>query len=102
MRHTGLKLFSAILAALALAVAPARLVAQSEKPAEEKGGTGVVPAGVKLSAQMPAGAPPRPYPFPKPVTRTLPNGLRVFVISDSEQPVVTVRLVLPAAGSTLP
>jgi zinc protease len=101
MRHTGLKLFSSILVALALCVAPALLVAQADKPADEakKGGTGIVPAGVKLAPQMPAGGAPRAYPFPKPVTRTLPNGLRVFVISDSEQPVVTVRLVLPAAGS---
>jgi zinc protease len=101
MRHTGLKLFSSILVALALCVAPALLVAQTDKPADEakKGGTGIVPAGVKLAPQMPAGGAPRAYPFPKPVTRTLPNGLRVFVISDSEQPVVTARLVLPAAGS---
>jgi zinc protease len=90
LRHGGV----AILAILLLFAAPLLSVAQSQKPAGGK-----VPEGVKLNAQMPAGGAPRAYPFPKPVTRTLPNGLRVFVISDAEQPVVTARLVLPAAGS---
>jgi hypothetical protein len=37
--------------------------------------------GVKLVDKMPAAAPPRPFVFPKPVSKTLPNGLRVFVVS---------------------
>ena len=66
---------------------------------DKKPGTGVVPSGVKLVGQMPAGSAPRPYRFPKASMKTLANGIRVFVISDAEQPAVTVRLVLPAAGS---
>ena len=90
-----------IVGALALSLVPVSLLAQDSQAAppakqEQKKGTGMVPAGVKLDAQMPAGAAPRPYPFPKPVTRTLANGLRVFVVSDREQPAVTVRLVLDA------
>ena len=60
---------------------------------------GAVPAGVKLAGQMPGPAPAKPYRFPKAVTRTLANGVRVFVISDSRQPMVSVRLVLMSAGS---
>lgn len=77
------------------------LQAQEPKPQPpaKKQGTGVVPPGVKLTAQMPVGGAPRPYHFPKAATKTLANGIRVFVVSDAEQPAVTVRLVLPSAGS---
>jgi len=96
------------LAALVLASLPSsspaqQRPAQEEKPAsqeqEQKKGTGAVPPGVKLASELPAGAPPKAYRFPKAATRTLPNGLRVFVVSDSSQPAVSVRLVLPGAGS---
>lgn len=53
----------------------------------------------KLVPQMPAGAPGKPYRFPKAATKTLNNGLRVFVLSSTRQPAVTVRLVLTAAGA---
>ncbi len=66
---------------------------------KQKNGPGVVPEGVKLIQQMPTAAPPGPFRFPKAVTKILGNGLRVFVIPDAEQPMVTVRLVLAAAGS---
>lgn len=106
MRRTGIFFFLAALVALTLLTASVALRAQEAKPQAEKppdepkkGGTGVVPPGVKLGAKMPEGAPTKPYPFPKPVTKTLANGLRVFVVSSAEQPVVTVRLVLPGAGS---
>lgn len=80
---------------------PAAVRAQETKPAQEekKQGTGVVPPGVKLKPQMPAGAPPRPYPFPKAATRTLANGLRVYVVADREQPAITARLVLDAGAA---
>src|SRR5437899_5857994 len=48
---------------------------------------------------MPAGVPGKPFHFPKPATKALANGLRVFVVSGSKEPSVTVRLVLTAAGS---
>lgn len=62
-------------------------------------GTGVVPPGVKLAAAMPAAEPPRPFHFPRSETRTLANGLRVFVVADHRQPSVAVRLVLLSAGA---
>ena len=65
----------------------------------DKNGTGVVPSGVKLAAQMPAAGAPKPFLFPKAATKTLPNGLRIFVVRDSEQPAVAVRLVIQTAGS---
>ena len=69
--------------------------AQMEKPH----GTGVVPKGVKLVPQIPAAQPPRPFHFPKSETRTLSNGLRIFVIPDHRQPSVAIRLVLTSAGA---
>lgn len=82
-----------LLAALGLAGAGA-LSAQEEP----KKGTGAIPEGVKLVTQEPKPAAPRPYPFPKAATRTLANGLRVFVVADREQPAVTVRLILDAGS----
>ena len=53
---------------------------------------------VKLAPQIPAGAPAKPYRFPKAATKTLANGLRVFVVSSSREPAITARLVLTASG----
>jgi zinc protease len=62
-------------------------------------GTGVIPEGIKLADQMPAAAAAKPYVFPKAATQTLSNGVRMFVVSDNEQPMVTMQLVLTGAGS---
>jgi zinc protease len=68
-----------------------------------------VPAepAVKLVPKMPPPAAPRPFQFPTPVTKTLPNGLQVFVISAhamgtdrSVQPAVAVELLIRDAGTT--
>ena len=60
-------------------------------------------SGPRLVSQMPPLAPPRPFHFPKVATRTLSNGLRVFVVSETDsataQPAVSVELLLPQAGS---
>ncbi len=56
-------------------------------------------AQAQLVEQMPAAGTPKPFGFPKAATRTLPNGMRVFVVSNSEQPVVSVRLVVMSAGA---
>jgi zinc protease len=72
---------------------------QETKSSAQKKGTGQVPAGVTLSPQIPPAAPPRPFQFPKAVTKRLTNGLRVFVIPGGKEPAVTVRLVLTAAGT---
>jgi zinc protease len=88
-------LFLAVLAE-ALSAAP-QTAATPEKTPQAKPAVGA--AAVKLEPQMPAGAPGKPFHFPKAATKTLANGLRVFVVSSGAQPVVTVRLVLTAAGT---
>lgn len=95
---------AAIIAAAAAAAQQAAPTADQAAPAaqtqrDQKDGTGVVPPGVLLSPQMPAGGPPRPFEFPDAVTKTLPNGLRVFVVSDSREPAIAVRMVILSAGS---
>ncbi len=89
---------------LFLALLP-RISAQEQKPEAaqqsqaKKQGTGVVPPGVRLVPQMPAGAPAKPFRFPKAATKTLSNGLRVFVITDHREPEVAARLLLTSAGT---
>jgi zinc protease len=65
----------------------------------QKNGTGVVPPGTTLVPQMPAASAPRPFHFPQAATKTLPNGLRLFVITDHSEPSVAARLVILSAGS---
>ena len=55
--------------------------------------SGIVPPGVKLSSQMPAAGAPRTFEFPKAASKTLSNGLRVFVVTDHREPAVAARLV---------
>ncbi|HEX4999818.1 MAG TPA: pitrilysin family protein [Terriglobia bacterium] len=62
--------------------------------------------GASLSyAQYPAPPEPPPLPkveFPKYETRVLPNGLTVYAIQHSEQPVVSIRLLIAAGASSDP
>jgi zinc protease len=97
-----------VLAALVLAgtATPAQKTQQAATPAlasasaaDQKNGTGIVPSGIQLAPQMPAAGAPRPFHFPQAATKTLPNGLRVFVITDHSQPAVAARLVILSAGS---
>jgi zinc protease len=53
----------------------------------------------QLVAQMPGAEPSKPYHFPPVATRTLPNGLRVFVVTSSSEPAVGIQLLLTSAGS---
>lgn len=69
------------------------------KSGDQKNGTGVVPAGVKLEGTMPGAGAPKEFHFPKAASKTLANGLRVFVISEHEQPSIAARLVILTAGS---
>src|SRR5208282_4082301 len=90
---------------LATAVAAQQAPAPSASPAPEqkqdqKNGTGIVPPGVKLAPEMPAAGAPRPFHFPQAATKTLPNGLRVYVITDHAEPAVAARLVILSAGSS--
>jgi zinc protease len=66
---------------------------------EQRTGTGVVPPGVKLAPEMPAPGQPQTFQFPQAATRTLPNGLRVFVVTDHEEPTIAARLEILTAGS---
>jgi zinc protease len=66
---------------------------------EPQKASGVVPPGTKIVPQMPAAGAPRPFEFPKAASKTLSNGLRVFVVTDHREPAVAARLVLLSAGS---
>jgi zinc protease len=86
------------------AAAMAQQSAPAEKPAtaaaqDKKNGTGIVPPGVKLGPQMPGAGAPTLFHFPKAASKTLPNGLQVFVVTDASEPAVAVRLVILSAGS---
>jgi zinc protease len=75
---------------------------RGESEASDQGpqkASGVVPPGVKLLPQMPAAGALRPFDFPKAASKTLANGLRVFVVTDHREPAVAARLVLLSAGS---
>ena len=79
--------------------APEQRPSSSDAPSGQKKGTGVVPPGVKLVPEMPAPGAPRAFHFPEPASKTLSNGLRVFVVTDRSQPAVAARLVLLSAGT---
>jgi zinc protease len=66
---------------------------------EGKGGTGIVPPGVTLVPEMPLPSAPRPFHFPQAATKTLANGLRVIVVSDTGEPAIAAQLVILSAGS---
>ena len=101
------KLFAAVLAIL-LTTAPITIAqdnaprASREEDSSSPGnpnGTGVVPSGVTLVPQRPALGAPKAFHFPDAATRTLPNGLRVFVVHDGREPEVAVQLVIMSAGT---
>ncbi len=66
---------------------------------EQENGTGVVPPGVKLAPTMPPPGRAKPFNFPEAATKTLPNGLRIFVVSDHSEPAIAAQLVILSAGS---
>jgi zinc protease len=53
-------------------------------------------------ATPPPPAPPRSVQFPKPVEKTLANGLRVIVIERASTPLVTAQLVIKNGGEVDP
>jgi zinc protease len=100
MMKRGIIRWAFLLAGIALAGAAAPAPGQSkEAQADQKNGTGVVPPGVKLAPEMPAPGTPKKFQFPKAATKTLANGLRVFVVTDHSEPAVAARLVILSAGS---
>ena len=86
---------------------PLMLVCAALPAAAQQKSSAPSPApSVKLVPEMPAPAPPPPFHFPGSVTRTLPNGLNVFVVSSSAnangapvEPAVSVELLLRDAGA---
>ena len=63
------------------------------------------PLGVRAQtpqATPPPPAPPRSVQFPKPVEKTLPNGLRVIVIDRPGPPLVTAQLGIKNGGEVDP
>lgn len=63
----------------------------------------LVSFGVCVIAQEPQATPPPPgaprsVQFPRPVEKTLPNGLRVVVVQRAEMPLVTARLLIKSGG----
>ena len=62
---------------------------------------------VCVSAQTPQATPPPPtaprtVQFPKPVEKTLSNGLRVVVVQRSEMPLVSAQLLIKSGGEVDP
>lgn len=62
---------------------------------------------VCVFAQAPQATPPPPtaprtVQFPKPVEKTLPNGLRVVVVQRSEMPLVSAQLLIKSGGEVDP
>jgi zinc protease len=61
--------------------------------------------GLNAKAQTetpPAPAQPRPVSIPKPVEKTLPNGLRVIVVERKNVPLVTAMLMVKSGGEVDP
>jgi len=48
---------------------------------------------------MPAAAAPRPFDFPRPATKLMPNGLEIFVVPRNRQPAVSITLLISSAGT---
>jgi len=110
MSRTNFLIAAALFAAATAALAPVAIarpqasapVSRSEtEPAsqEPQKASGIVPPGVKLAPEMPAPGAPRTFEFPKASTKTLPNGLRVLVVTDHREPAIAARLVILSAGS---
>jgi zinc protease len=101
MRRTARLSVVVLAASLALGESGGPAIAQAP------GGGAAIPPGVKLVEQMPPASAPRPFAFPTPVSKTLPNGLRVFVVSARARgndapvdPAVSVELLIRNAGSS--
>ncbi len=70
-------------------------------------GLAIAFSAIATLAQTPQATPPPPIAarsvvFPKPVEKTLPNGLRVIVVQRSEMPLVTAQLLIKSGGEIDP
>jgi zinc protease len=98
---------SMVVLAASLALSAWSLPVSAQTSANSAPGAPAATPAVKLVEQMPPAAPPRPFTFPTPVSRTLANGLRVFVVSARARgagvavdPAVSVQLLIRDAGSS--
>ncbi|HRH42675.1 MAG TPA: pitrilysin family protein [Pyrinomonadaceae bacterium] len=57
---------------------------------------------IDVNAQMPAPSAPKSVLLPKPVEKTLPNGLRVIVAQTKNVPIVTAQLLTKSGGEADP
>jgi len=67
----------------------------------------ILSCAVSVFAQAPQATPPPPaaprtVQFPRPVEKTLPNGLRVVVVQRSEMPLVSAQLLIKSGGEVDP
>jgi len=67
----------------------------------------ILSLAVSVSAQTPQATPPPPsaprtVQFPRPVEKTLSNGLRVVVVQRSEMPLVSAQLLIKSGGEVDP
>jgi zinc protease len=107
MRGMSIQWILVLFCVCAVAFAPA-LSAQSQQRPEEPGSqsaepakaSGVVPPGVKLVPEMPPAGKPGKFEFPVAATKTLSNGLKIFVVTDHSETAVAVQMVMLSAGST--
>jgi zinc protease len=85
-------------ALLAAAAAAQTAPGQVGKPSSATQAQQQGPAA-QLVPQMPAPGPAKIYKFPPVSTKTLANGMKVFVVYSGAMPAVSVHLILPSAGS---
>lgn len=71
----------------------------AQAPSQQKAAPPPAASSAQLAPQIPGAAPAKSYKFPPVASRTLANGMRVFVVSSNTMPAITVRMVLTAAGS---
>src|SRR2546430_2773137 len=66
----------------------------------------LLPASSALAQTPPATPPPPAAPrsvqFPKPIEKTLANGLRVIVLQRSQMPLVTAQVLIKSGGEVDP
>lgn len=99
--HTMMKIRStASLAGLALVLTACGGGMETEQPVPlEPIGRGPEQVAPPAPEQPPEPLPAEDVDFPDYAERTLENGARLLVVENHEQPVVSVQLILPAAGS---
>lgn len=108
MKRVSSRWILVLIFGVAVTLVPDAVRAQSQqRPEEQPAGhpaapekaSGVVPPGVKLAPDMPAAGKPGVFEFPTAAAKTLPNGLKVFVVTNHSEPAVAVRLVILSGGT---